>query len=603
MRLRLAASALARDRNGENDAYAEQNVDVQEQQHLRNADSLSTNLERQQRRHEELLADGRRQTAAMRHERLSRMSTNPSYVRTTYSRSDPTQADYDNYDYHSDNVIDSDVDDNDDDNDHALELEAHSRNVIDNSSSLRSKVLSGIRSGLVSTFRRNRLEWKPVYEGEKRREQGLLFLISRYNESVDGGFLAPYRYNRICKIDYSIPMVRSLIIGRKLAPFYVPMEDYDTDWPRNKIIEKVNELDLHERYSDLPPEHPLIKEIENTSYLPVDDLKRDTISKEISKELPFKEQRALRFKIFNARLIRNRVKLQERETNILTDSTVKNSAKKSILEKYMANDNLKYEVYKDTEECPICFMNIPKPLNKTKCCKQSLCTECFVSIRRVGERVTRINRTLTNTTSQRENDRSGRDGLIVPDLDTPGVFYRVTLDISNQATRCPYCTCEDFAVVYEHPKSRRTGIGGIAPALFVPNQVPKLTECRTSIISELDKVKFVRSDDIRPQWRQGLRNSRSNQVRNYNERIILANILSNYQGGTRSDIPINSTLQNFDTQDNSITNENETNPDEIHTNETENRSRSNVESNRDASEENKRSSVNTETQEISEEAP
>jgi hypothetical protein len=40
----------------------------------------------------------------------------------------------------------------------------------------------------------------------------------------------------------------------------------------------------------------------------------------------------------------------------------------------------------DTEECPICFLNYVGGLNRTKCCKKGICTECHLMIKKpVGE--------------------------------------------------------------------------------------------------------------------------------------------------------------------------------------------------------------------------
>merc|ERR1711991_985663 len=38
----------------------------------------------------------------------------------------------------------------------------------------------------------------------------------------------------------------------------------------------------------------------------------------------------------------------------------------------------------EDEECPVCFLFYPKGLNRTKCCKHSLCTECFLQVREPG---------------------------------------------------------------------------------------------------------------------------------------------------------------------------------------------------------------------------
>lgn len=39
-------------------------------------------------------------------------------------------------------------------------------------------------------------------------------------------------------------------------------------------------------------------------------------------------------------------------------------------------------LYKNAAECPICFMFYPPYLNKTRCCDQPICSECFVQIKR-----------------------------------------------------------------------------------------------------------------------------------------------------------------------------------------------------------------------------
>lgn len=39
-------------------------------------------------------------------------------------------------------------------------------------------------------------------------------------------------------------------------------------------------------------------------------------------------------------------------------------------------------LYKDATECPICFLYYPPYLNRTRCCDQPICSECFVQIKR-----------------------------------------------------------------------------------------------------------------------------------------------------------------------------------------------------------------------------
>ncbi|ORZ20505.1 hypothetical protein BCR42DRAFT_408916 [Absidia repens] len=44
-----------------------------------------------------------------------------------------------------------------------------------------------------------------------------------------------------------------------------------------------------------------------------------------------------------------------------------------------------YVLYKETVECPICFLFYPPFINHTRCCDKLICTECFVQLKRSVE--------------------------------------------------------------------------------------------------------------------------------------------------------------------------------------------------------------------------
>jgi len=59
--------------------------------------------------------------------------------------------------------------------------------------------------------------------------------------------------------------------------------------------------------------------------------------------------------------------------------------KKIILEKKLAAFFPSFDditMKNDLEECPICFLYYPGGLNRAKCCKKGLCTECFIQIKK-----------------------------------------------------------------------------------------------------------------------------------------------------------------------------------------------------------------------------
>ncbi|CAO3592071.1 unnamed protein product [Absidia cylindrospora] len=44
-----------------------------------------------------------------------------------------------------------------------------------------------------------------------------------------------------------------------------------------------------------------------------------------------------------------------------------------------------YALYKETVECPICFLFYPPFINHTRCCDKLICTECFLQLKRSVE--------------------------------------------------------------------------------------------------------------------------------------------------------------------------------------------------------------------------
>jgi hypothetical protein len=69
----------------------------------------------------------------------------------------------------------------------------------------------------------------------------------------------------------------------------------------------------------------------------------------------------------------------------------------------MVNYSIKCKV-----ECPICFLYYPSNINRSRCCDQPICTDCFVQLKRNGE-----------------------------------TWNSVT---------CPFCVEEDFGIVYYSPQ-------------------------------------------------------------------------------------------------------------------------------------------------------
>lgn len=212
-----------------------------------------------------------------------------------------------------------------------------------------------------------------------------------HDDTVDFGFLTPqgvYTGQR----DWNESIVGQLICERKLAPFYRPLEDYDPSWDDERILAARKE----------PP-----------------NLNGDATES-----------------------IRSEASSTSKHGHHKRPSNVKDVTRSP-----------EAAIYRGAVECPICFLVRPSSLlmspslayyvtvnpscshdsplytrffqyypsniNKSRCCDQAICTECFVQIKRSEPTVTHL---------------------------------------QSDPACCPYCVQEYFGVVYTPPRWR-AGIG------------------------------------------------------------------------------------------------------------------------------------------------
>ncbi|KXN82560.1 Protein sip-5 [Leucoagaricus sp. SymC.cos] len=141
-----------------------------------------------------------------------------------------------------------------------------------------------------------------------------------HDESVDYGSLAPqgvYTGPR----DWNHAIVSQLIVARKLAPFYRPLEDYEESWDDDQILAARKELSANPEN----PEHPT-------------------------------------------------------RSDSVHSMSSKSNSKRSVANREQQRPDA--AVYRGAVECPICFLYYPPNINHSRCCDQAICTECFVQIKR-----------------------------------------------------------------------------------------------------------------------------------------------------------------------------------------------------------------------------
>lgn len=238
--------------------------------------------------------------------------------------------------------------------------EASSRVRTRRTTSLVNNILNGNNartktgSHLSSTSRR-----KTSREKELAKEAHAKQLVVRCSETVDGGFLAPFGCYSFEKLDYDATVVKNLIIKRKLAPFYTPLQDFDESWTRDELIKIVDGLPLHDTFDE---------NLEEFEDVPIGNLRKSTFNELIDKSLSKKEQRRMHAKIFRARLYKKRILWQENENETFLErklemkrigsksSNVEDNTSSQPRKNYhLPSDDLKYTLYKNGSECPICF--------------------------------------------------------------------------------------------------------------------------------------------------------------------------------------------------------------------------------------------------------
>lgn len=160
-------------------------------------------------------------------------------------------------------------------------------------------------------------------------------------------------------------------------------------------------------------------------------------------------------------------------------------------------------LYKDATECPICFLFYPPYLNKTRCCDQAICSECFVQIKRPDPHLPEH---------------------ALPEAAEPGNLDSEDTLISEPAA-CPFCVQPEFGVTYEPPSFRRgltyvnqavsNSLNNASSAMSSSSSLASAISGggrRTTSISVTSPT-VITTDRVRPDWHQKLVSARAHAAR------------------------------------------------------------------------------------------
>lgn len=174
-------------------------------------------------------------------------------------------------------------------------------------------------------------------------------------------------------------------------------------------------------------------------------------------------------------------------------------------------------LYKDATECPICFLYYPPYLNRTRCCDQPICSECFVQIKRPdphppehGEPQDQNAAAEDGAGTSEERNETEEESQLV-----------------SEPSACPFCVQPEFGVTYASPQFRRglayAAPNGLASGLISPmssssslgsmgSPAPPTGRRRATSLSASDPS-VITTDKIRPDWAQKLANARAHAAR------------------------------------------------------------------------------------------
>lgn len=166
-------------------------------------------------------------------------------------------------------------------------------------------------------------------------------------------------------------------------------------------------------------------------------------------------------------------------------------------------------LYKDASECPICFLYYPPYLNKTRCCDQNICSECFVQIKRPEPHI------------PEHQEASSQETGEPPDPDA----------LTSEIATCPFCKQPDFGITYEPPPFRRgltyvnqaSTLGKLASAMSSSTSLASAksggkassvdtARKRARSLSANDPA-VITTDRVRPDWHQKLEGARAHAAR------------------------------------------------------------------------------------------
>lgn len=171
---------------------------------------------------------------------------------------------------------------------------------------------------------------------------------------------------------------------------------------------------------------------------------------------------------------------------------------------YVNGQRVEVFLYKNAAECPICFLYYPPYLNRTRCCDQPICSECFVQIKRPDPH---------------PPEHHGEEPA-------PTAEPQEEIQLVSEPAACPFCVQPEFGVTYEPPPFRRGLIyahqsQGLHSATSAMSSTTSVNSSgvtspggrrRATSLAVNDKT-VITTDMVRPDWAKKLADAKSHALR------------------------------------------------------------------------------------------
>ncbi|CCX07852.1 Similar to Protein SIP5; acc. no. Q0UJC3 [Pyronema omphalodes CBS 100304] len=343
-----------------------------------------------------------------------------------------------------------------------------------------------------------REERRRLREEERQRERER----SRREESLDGGLLVTHGVYT-GQEDFKDKIVRHLMIDRRLAPFWRGLRDHEDNWTDAQLYAAVHDLPIPDASAE-PPREPLEKSITRPS-ASSDNLTVPIASRSRSHSYT-SDGSGRSTPSFSFSTSRSRAKTlsisSPANPQLAATATTNGPIEINDPSRFIDGRCIEAVLYQNATECPICFLYYPPHLNRTRCCDQEICSECFVQIKR-------------------------SDPHIPEHHDGPPPTDSVAEQLISVPASCPFCKQPDFGVTYQ-PLPWRRGLqyatssinpSGVASPFSIASNsssislssTPASPSRRTMI--PLGSPEVVTSDDIRPDWSAKLQAARTIAMR------------------------------------------------------------------------------------------